>query len=775
MVGRDFEAGRDHQEGLADDQRGHQLDGAAPHRDHRRVVRRRHLRHVGPGVRQPVHVPLADGEDRRDGPQADRGRDVDRAPRPGRPQGRADSTRRRTPGSSPRSRRSRRRARSRSSPPAPISDDGIIDPRDTRTVLGMCLSVVRNRPIEGADGLRGVPAVSDRSRALLVANRGEIARRVFRTRARDGDALRRGLRRRRRRRAVRGRGRRGGPPARSATSTATAILAAARASRRRRDPPRLRLPVRERRLRGRGRRRPGWPGSGRRPTVDRGDGRQARGQGARPSTPGVPTLPSSDDPDADGEVGYPLLVKAAAGGGGKGMRIVDAAGASSPRRSPRRGARRRAASATTGSSSSATCRAARHVEIQILGDAHGGLVHLGERECSIQRRHQKIVEESPSPRVDADAARPRWATPRCGWRARSATSRRARSSSWSTTPPASSSSSRSTRGSRSSTRSPRRSRHRPGARAAAHRRRASRSATAQDDVTFRGHADRGAPVRRGPRGRLPARHRHARRLRAGRRARGALGLRRRGGLGGRRRLRPDARQGDRPRARRAREAAGRLALALERLHLGGVTTNRDFLAAALRTRRSSPATPPPTSSTASPRRATLELADDELERVAHARRALAAGRQPGRGAGARRDPERLAQRAPARPSSVALAHGDDAIDVRYQPRRDGAFAASATATAARPRPPLDARRDRRRDRRAAHAAPRHAGRRSPLRAGAARHRRRSTSCPASSCPAPRRRHGRASWRPCPAIVLDVRCRARRPRRRPARRWSCSRR
>jgi propionyl-CoA carboxylase alpha chain len=115
---------------------------------------------------------------------------------------------------------------------------------------------------------------------------------------------------------------------------------------------------------------------------------------------GVPTLGYSEDP-ADAElVGYPLLIKSAAGGGGKGMRIVrepseldDAVAA----------ARREAASSFGDDTVFVEHYVARsrHVEIQILGDAHGNLVHLGERECSIQRRHQKLVEESPSPVVDA--------------------------------------------------------------------------------------------------------------------------------------------------------------------------------------------------------------------------------------------------------------------------------------------------------------------------------------------------------------------------------------
>lgn len=115
---------------------------------------------------------------------------------------------------------------------------------------------------------------------------------------------------------------------------------------------------------------------------------------------GVPTLPSTEDPSDAARVGCPLLVKAAAGGGGKGMRIVSRADQLAEAVSA---ARREAASGFGDDRVFleryvARCR---HVEIQILGDRHGALVHLGERECSVQRRHQKILEESPSPRVDA--------------------------------------------------------------------------------------------------------------------------------------------------------------------------------------------------------------------------------------------------------------------------------------------------------------------------------------------------------------------------------------
>jgi len=116
---------------------------------------------------------------------------------------------------------------------------------------------------------------------------------------------------------------------------------------------------------------------------------------------GVPTLPGSEDLGETTAVGFPLLVKASAGGGGKGMRVVESA----PDLEEAVAAARREAASSFGDDRVFLERyvaRARHIEIQILGDAHGNLVHLGERECSIQRRHQKIIEESPSPRVDAE-------------------------------------------------------------------------------------------------------------------------------------------------------------------------------------------------------------------------------------------------------------------------------------------------------------------------------------------------------------------------------------
>jgi len=126
------------------------------------------------------------------------------------------------------------------------------------------------------------------------------------------------------------------------------------------------------------------------------------------SKAGVPVVPGASDvdiPDGDfasaaAKVGYPLLLKPSAGGGGKGMRLVhapeelDAAIESA----------RREAKGSFGDDTLLMERfvtTPRHIEIQVLADAHGNVIHLGERECSLQRRHQKIIEEAPSVLLDA--------------------------------------------------------------------------------------------------------------------------------------------------------------------------------------------------------------------------------------------------------------------------------------------------------------------------------------------------------------------------------------
>jgi acetyl/propionyl-CoA carboxylase alpha subunit len=116
-----------------------------------------------------------------------------------------------------------------------------------------------------------------------------------------------------------------------------------------------------------------------------------------PTVPGYEGLESYDDfKKAATEIGYPVLVKAAAGGGGKGMRVVNE---ESELKEAIELAKREALNAFGNESLliEKYLAEAHHVEIQVFGDKHGSLVHLFERECSVQRRHQKIIEESPSP------------------------------------------------------------------------------------------------------------------------------------------------------------------------------------------------------------------------------------------------------------------------------------------------------------------------------------------------------------------------------------------
>jgi acetyl-CoA carboxylase biotin carboxylase subunit len=129
---------------------------------------------------------------------------------------------------------------------------------------------------------------------------------------------------------------------------------------------------------------------------DKSSAREEMRAAGVPLVPGTPPVGPDEAADAAAELGYPVLLKATSGGGGKGMRLVEAP------------------EELDGDFSTASAEAeasfgdgrlylekaivpARHVEIQVIGDEHGGVLTLGERECSIQRRHQKLIEESPSP------------------------------------------------------------------------------------------------------------------------------------------------------------------------------------------------------------------------------------------------------------------------------------------------------------------------------------------------------------------------------------------
>jgi acetyl-CoA carboxylase biotin carboxylase subunit len=126
---------------------------------------------------------------------------------------------------------------------------------------------------------------------------------------------------------------------------------------------------------------------------------------------GLPVVPGADHALADvdharqvaAEVGYPVMLKAAGGGGGRGLRVVPDARALSDAFAMAQ-IEARAAFGVETLYLEKRIEHARHVEVQILGDGRGGAVHLGERNCSVQRRHQKMVEEAPSPALDPEVA-----------------------------------------------------------------------------------------------------------------------------------------------------------------------------------------------------------------------------------------------------------------------------------------------------------------------------------------------------------------------------------
>ncbi len=148
----------------------------------------------------------------------------------------------------------------------------------------------------------------------------------------------------------------------------------------------------------------GWIGPSADAIARMGDKIQARKAAVEADVPLIPGTQGVVEDEAAArqiadEIGYPLMIKAAGGGGGKGIRIVREA-------AELENSFRRASSEAGASFGNAEVYIekyfdqARHIEIQVLADRHGNAVHLGERECSIQRRHQKVIEEAPSPVID---------------------------------------------------------------------------------------------------------------------------------------------------------------------------------------------------------------------------------------------------------------------------------------------------------------------------------------------------------------------------------------
>ncbi len=124
---------------------------------------------------------------------------------------------------------------------------------------------------------------------------------------------------------------------------------------------------------------------------------------------GIPVVPGSEGAVSDdatarkiaGDIGYPVLIKAAAGGGGRGMKVARAADELATALSTAR-AEARSSFGDDAVYIEKYLAAPRHVEVQVMGDGKGGGVHLGERDCSLQRRHQKVMEESPSPVINPE-------------------------------------------------------------------------------------------------------------------------------------------------------------------------------------------------------------------------------------------------------------------------------------------------------------------------------------------------------------------------------------
>ena len=303
---------------------------------------------------------------------------------------------------------------------ARVLDDGVIDPRDTRERAGRGAGDLPRgggadaaaHAVLGGAAMSGEVMQRTPFHKILIANRGEIALRIMRTARAPGLRRGRGLFRRRPRCAACARGRPGGADRRGA---AGAILSAHRgdhrsrqSERRRRGASGLWLPRRERGFRA------GLPRcrAGLHRAVaggDRGDGQQGRRQGHHAGgRRALRARLSGRGPERrrrcwrrPSKLGFPVMIKAVAGGGGRGMRLVRMRRRFRTRCAAR-DRRRKARSATPSVILERAIVDPRHIEIQVFGDRHGNAIHLGERDCSVQRRHQKLIEEAPSPAVSPE-------------------------------------------------------------------------------------------------------------------------------------------------------------------------------------------------------------------------------------------------------------------------------------------------------------------------------------------------------------------------------------
>ena len=300
-------------------------------------------------------------------------------------------------------------------------DDGIIDPRDTRTVLAIALTAVHSAVRAGDRCLRRGATLMQTGpiRRLLVANRGEIARRLIRGAHDAGcEAV-----------AVYAADDTASPHVGEAD--AAVLLPGTSLGETYLSAPAL---VDAAATAGADALHPGYGFLSENPALAEAcaaaaivwvgpspDAMRVMGHKARAKElvagAGVPVLPSAVVPTGGGDaaelaslastIGYPLLVKASAGGGGRGMRLVRAPGELADAVA----AAQREAAAAFGSDEVFLERyleTPRHVEVQVLGDRHGMVLHLLDRECSVQRRHQKVVEEAPAVLVPEATRRQMW-------------------------------------------------------------------------------------------------------------------------------------------------------------------------------------------------------------------------------------------------------------------------------------------------------------------------------------------------------------------------------